>query len=997
MINGIVEILSTFTLPNAGFFTVGSPVQNGHGAMEHLILNLPGNFYTAEVINILLGVSVLVLGMRLCFQSASKPKSLLILAGSQIAAVFSMWISDYFLHAAPDEIEYLAAFLIFWLLMIGQKRAMEKWTLRPAARTKPEIQPAHATRNTGSADHPERDRLGEKPDSVFEEGMVQNQKGKDVRLWWQIGLGAAAGSVLVFLCGWYFGIRLWLAIAIAAGAAVAGGYYQWRTSRKHYRYPTYPKLVGLQESLTRQSRQFRRIYQISAFFALLYLFWRILFTIPFGQGPGALAGALILLLAELLNQIDFVLNIQSMSKVRNYPLPEIDPDQIWPDVDVFIATYNESRNLLYKTVNGCLKMRYPDPKKVHIYLCDDGNRPEIASLAKEKGIHYLARQDRMGAKAGNLNHALNHSSSPYIVTLDADMIPKSEFLLQTIPYFIQANALNAALPADQQAPLGFIQTPQSFYNPDLFQYHLYGLNEISNEQDYFYRIIEPAKTATNSVIYGGSNTVLSRQALQSVGGFYTKAITEDFATGLLIEGNGYVSLGLSQPLASGLSPDNFAELIKQRIRWGRGVINVLYQVNLFFTRRYSGEQKKSYWAAISYWFNPIIRAIYYIMPILSALLGLSVISGSPWTILLFWSGMILSNVWALRSMSHQKRSPLMTNVYDTILFPFLIGPIFLEMIGISLKTFKVTNKSDTIQRHFHLRYFIPFLLLTILTILAIIVGFYRIFILQIHGLLMTEFWLFYNLGLLTAALVFVLGRREKEEYLHPCIVYVQANDSSLKKEDSAQIQPAPAFTNVNKTESALEIESPGKTKQQIIQATTVKTEQILPANAANTEPGISAKAANNEVKSSAQTEAKPMHTVRENEKSSNPENNAKQARTHPENGLEGVAVGLNEEMIDIIFVKKPEFTVGQNVELELEDEDNQVVLEAQFTGSYIRKDLQICRFHTGAASARNYDQFLALIYSRSDYEPDSLPIKGNFVLNSLVRHVQDVFGHNPGH
>lgn len=146
-----------------------------------------------------------------------------------------------------------------------------------------------------------------------------------------------------------------------------------------------------------------------------------------------------MLLAELLNQIDFVLNIQSMSKVRNYPLPEMDPDQIWPDVDVFIATYNESRNLLYKTVNGCLKMRYPDPKKVHIYLCDDGNRPEIASLAREKGIHYLARQDRMGAKAGNLNHALNHSTSPYIVTLDADMIPKSEFLLQTIPYFIQAN------------------------------------------------------------------------------------------------------------------------------------------------------------------------------------------------------------------------------------------------------------------------------------------------------------------------------------------------------------------------------------------------------------------------------------------------------------------------------------------------------------------------------------------------------------------------------
>lgn len=227
MVNGIVEILNPFTLPSAGFFTMESPVRNGHWAMEHLILNLPDNFYTAEVINILLGVSVLVLGMRLCFQSASKPKSLLILAGSQIAAIFSMWISNCLLHAAPDEIEYLAAFLIFWLLIIGQKWAMEKWTLRQAAKKKTEIRQTRGNPNTVPPGHPERDRLGVKSGSVFEDQIVQSQKGKNARLWWQIGLGAAAGSVLVFLCCQYFGIRLWLAIAIAAGqlraAAIVNG------------------------------------------------------------------------------------------------------------------------------------------------------------------------------------------------------------------------------------------------------------------------------------------------------------------------------------------------------------------------------------------------------------------------------------------------------------------------------------------------------------------------------------------------------------------------------------------------------------------------------------------------------------------------------------------------------------------------------------------------------------------------------------------------------
>ena len=100
------------------------------------------------------------------------------------------------------------------------------------------------------------------------------------------------------------------------------------------------------------------------------------------------------------------------------------------------------------------------------------------------------------------------------------------------------------------------------YDPDVFQHALYCEKRAPNEQDFFYRTIEPAKTATN--------TVLSRRALEDIGGFYTESITEDFATGLLIESAGYVSLGLSEPLASGQTPHTFREHIQQRTRWGAG-------------------------------------------------------------------------------------------------------------------------------------------------------------------------------------------------------------------------------------------------------------------------------------------------------------------------------------------------------------------------------------------------------------------------------------------
>lgn len=120
---------------------------------------------------------------------------------------------------------------------------------------------------------------------------------------------------------------------------------------------------------------------------------------------------------------------EHFTRLRRKSIPEkpVLPLDWFPDVDVFIATHNESADLLYKTVNGCKHMRYPDRKKVHIYLCDDSNRPEVAALARKMGVGYFGMEENKLAKAGNLNHALSLTHSPYVATFDADMIPTREF------------------------------------------------------------------------------------------------------------------------------------------------------------------------------------------------------------------------------------------------------------------------------------------------------------------------------------------------------------------------------------------------------------------------------------------------------------------------------------------------------------------------------------------------------------------------------------------
>ena len=499
-------------------------------------------------------------------------------------------------------------------------------------------------------------------------------------------------------------------------------------------------------------------FLLNMFFTVMYLFWRLFFTIPFEYGTVSLIAGTALLVVEVLGMVEAFVHYANMYNVTNYALPRV-PEELFPDVDVFIATCNEPVELLYKTALGCTRMDYPDKSRVHIYLCDDGKREAMRELARKLGVNYLSRPDNQGAKAGNLNHALAHSSSELVVTFDADMIPKHDFLMKTVPYFVDAELKNKGRKEAEQIHLGFVQTPQSFHDLDLFQFNLYSESRIPNEQDYFYKDIQVARTKTNSVIYGGSNTVISRKALERVGGFYTGSVTEDFATGILIEKQGYVSLGLGEPLASGMSAGSLRDLIQQRVRWARGVIQTGRQMHIYTSCDLTFAQKMNYWASIWYWYAPLKRLIYILSPILYAVFGFQVLKCTLPTILIFWLPMYLSSNMSLRMLSRNIRSTKWTSLYETVLFPFMLLPVLLETLGLSMKQFKVTQKDSTrSEQGQNLLYMIPFLLLIVLSVIGIVNCLVIMFDSGSFGSIVVLFWLVYNLFLLIMALFFVDGR-----------------------------------------------------------------------------------------------------------------------------------------------------------------------------------------------------------------------------------------------
>ena len=556
-------------------------------------------------------------------------------------------------------------------------------------------------------------------------------------------------------------VRNWGYFALVSGALVLAvcliGLLYGRERRKKRR--TYDDIVGRSGEKPKAFTVFSRAVLIAgAFITLVYLGWRVYYSIPFGYGPVAVAANLLLLFVEALGFAESVVMFSHLVRMREHPLPAI-PEDAWPDVDVFIATYNEPVELLRRTVNGCVHMKYPDKSKVHIYICDDNRRPEMRALAKELGVGYFDRPDNSGAKAGNLNHALGLTSSPYIVTFDADMIPQSGFLLKTIPYFVDVELREKDRPENERLRLGLLQTPQSFYDPDVFQHALYSEKRAPNEQDFFYRTIEPAKTSTNSVIYGGSNTVLSRKALEDIGGFYTGSITEDFATGLLIESAGYVSLALPKPLASGQTPHTFKEHIKQRTRWARGVLVTARKLKIWRRKALTLSQKCSYWSSVVYWYAPVKNLIYMLSPLLYALFAVPVFRCTWPELLVFWLPMFALQDLGLRLNSKNAISTKWSGIYETSVTPHLLIPTIKEFFGVSTLKFKVTDKSkQSPKRQRDVRSMIPFLILTGLSVAGIV----RIVCVfsadQAVGLLILLFWIIRNLYFLIMSLFLIDGR-----------------------------------------------------------------------------------------------------------------------------------------------------------------------------------------------------------------------------------------------
>ncbi|MGX7265765.1 glycosyltransferase family 2 protein [Enterococcus crotali] len=397
----------------------------------------------------------------------------------------------------------------------------------------------------------------------------------------------------------------------------------------------------------------------------VYLIWRFFYTIPTENVAELIAGSL-LYLAEFMGFVQAFTLVVLFWKPYKRTEKSLDELENLPTVDILIATYNENIEILERTVVGCLSIDYPK-ELLNIYLCDDGDRSMVRKLAEKHHIQVIARPTHEHAKAGNLNYALTKTNGEIIVTQDADMVPKREFLQRTLGYFAKEN-------------VGFIQTPQTFFNSDIFQHNLYLDSEINNEQDFFMRSLEEGKDQFNAVLYVGSNALFKREALDSIGGFTTGVITEDMATGLLLQNNGWQGVFVNEALASGLSPETLADYVKQRDRWGRGNVQVAKKYTLKTLKNLTFIQKWFYLDGVMYWYSGMYKLIYLLCPFLYLVFNISSLKTTLPHLVVFWLPAFLSGSLMYKSVARKKYNSFISNIYELVTAPQVSWAVWKETL-----------------------------------------------------------------------------------------------------------------------------------------------------------------------------------------------------------------------------------------------------------------------------------------------------------------------------
>ncbi|MFL5685172.1 MAG: glycosyltransferase [Chloroflexota bacterium] len=424
-----------------------------------------------------------------------------------------------------------------------------------------------------------------------------------------------------------------------------------------------------------ESPRRKTVIRATALFAIAvtaaYLVWRVTSTIALDWWWIAIP----LFVAEVHNAVGLVLYAIALWDVDAAAPPAPSTTRRRQRVVLLIPTYNEPPDVLLPTISAAVALK----PKHETWVLDDGRRDEIRALAETLGARYLTRPSNEGAKAGNLNHALESIDADIIGVLDADHVPTARFLTALLPYF-------------DDPKLAFVQSPQDFYNLESFEHQRRRNGEVFNEEAVFYRVIAPAKNRWSAPFWCGTCAMIRVDALRSVGGVSTDSVTEDIHTTIRMYRKGWTGAYHNEVLARGLAPDDASGYLLQRNRWAIGAMQVLRRENPLTSSGLTIGQRLAFATTLFGWFDSWRTFTYILIPLAVVATGAVPIDAPGQIFIPVFLATLAIQSFAMRALSRGQYPPLLSILFEFIRMPAVLPATLAVFWPDRASKFKVTPK-----------------------------------------------------------------------------------------------------------------------------------------------------------------------------------------------------------------------------------------------------------------------------------------------------------------
>jgi cellulose synthase/poly-beta-1,6-N-acetylglucosamine synthase-like glycosyltransferase len=239
-----------------------------------------------------------------------------------------------------------------------------------------------------------------------------------------------------------------------------------------------------------------------------------------------------------------------------------------PVVTIQLPIYNEMY-VADRLIDAVCKIDYPR-ELLEIQVLDDStdetcNVAEQAvrrQVAKGIDITYLHRADRTGYKAGALEAGMAVAKGEFIAIFDADFIPTEDFLMRTVPFFVDPKI------AMVQARWGHINQDYSLLTKIqsiLLDGHFVLEHGGRNRAGLFFN-------------FNGTAGIWRRIAIADGGGWQHDTLTEDLDLSYRTQLRGWKFVFLPNLVAPAEVPVEMNSFKSQQHRWAKGSIQTCRKV-----------------------------------------------------------------------------------------------------------------------------------------------------------------------------------------------------------------------------------------------------------------------------------------------------------------------------------------------------------------------------------------------------------------------------------